>query len=125
MTAPSVVAADGPIGPVLAQVLARAADPKQWERLERQMRSTGYCRRPVRLRGQVDAVDAATGERRAVYSTQPEPDSSLLKCCGNRREAVCPSARRPTEATPTSSSRRGYAAARVSPSRSLTTRRYS
>jgi hypothetical protein len=91
MTAPSVVAADGPIGPVLAQVLARAADPKQWERLERQMRSTGYCRRPVRLRGQVDAVDAATGERRTVYSTQPEPDSSLLKCCGNRREAVCPS----------------------------------
>ena len=91
MTAPSVVAADGPIGPVLEQVLERAADPKQWERLERQMRSTGYCRRPVRLRGQVDAVDVATGECRTVYSTEPEPDSSLLKCCGNRREAVCPS----------------------------------
>src|SRR5512132_4339012 len=93
MTAPSVVAADGPIGPVLAQVLQRAADPEQWERLEREMRSTGYCRRPVRLRGQVDAVDVATGESRTVYSTEPEPepDSSLLKCCGNRREAVCPS----------------------------------
>ena len=91
MTAPSVVAADGPIGPVLAQVLARAADPEQWERFERQMRSTGYCRRPVRLRGQVDAVDVATGECRTVYSTEPEPDSTLLKCCGNRREAVCPS----------------------------------
>ena len=76
MTAPSVVAADGPIGPVLAQVLARAADPEQWERFERQMRSTGYCRRPVRLRGQVDAIDVATGECRTVYSTEPEPDGS-------------------------------------------------
>ena len=91
MTATSVVAADGPIGPVLEQVLERAADPEQWERLQGQMRSTGYCRRPVRLRGQVDAVDVATGECRTVYSTEPEPDSSLLKCCGNRREAVCPS----------------------------------
>jgi hypothetical protein len=55
------------------------------------MRATGYCRQPVRLRGQVDAVDLGTGECRTVYSTEPEPDRTLLKCCGNRREAVCPS----------------------------------
>ncbi len=78
-------------GPVVAQLLDRAADPERWERLEQQMRSTGFCRRPVRLRGQVDAVDLATGECRTVYSTEPEPDRTLLKCCGNRREAVCPS----------------------------------
>ena len=50
-------------------VLERAADPEQWERFERQLRSTGYCRRPVRLRGQVDAIDLATGEVGTVYST--------------------------------------------------------
>ena len=78
-------------GPVVAQLLDRAADPERWERFEQQMRSTGFCRRPVRLRGQVDAVDLGTGECRTVYSTEPEPDRTLLKCCGNRREAVCPS----------------------------------
>ena len=77
--------------PVVTQLLDRAADAEQWERFERQMRATGYCRQPVRLRGQVDAIDLATGESRTVYSTEPEPDRTLLKCCGNRREAVCPS----------------------------------
>ena len=72
-------------------MLERAADPEEWERFERQLRSTGYCRRPVRLRGRVDAVDVATGEVVRVYSTEREPDGTLLKCCGNRREAVCPS----------------------------------
>lgn len=76
---------------VMTQVLGRAADAEQWERFERQMRATGYCRHPVRLRGQVDAVDVGTGECQSVYSTEPEPDRTLLKCCGNRREAVCPS----------------------------------
>jgi hypothetical protein len=79
---------------LLGEVLERAADPEQWERFERQLRSTGYCRRPVRLRGQVDAVDLVTGEVRTAYSTVPEPDETLLKCCGNRREAVCPSCAR-------------------------------
>jgi hypothetical protein len=76
---------------VVAQLLDRAADVEQWERFEHQMRATGYCRQPVRLRGQVDAIDQATGESRTVYSTEPEPDRTLLKSCGNRREAVCPS----------------------------------
>jgi hypothetical protein len=80
-----------PAGPVLTQVLERAADPDGWERFERQLRSSGYCRRPVRLRGQTDAIDLATGECRTTFSTASEPDETLLKCCGNRREAVCPS----------------------------------
>ena len=75
-------------------VLERAADPDEWERFERQLRSTGYCRRPVRLRGRVDSIDATTGEVVASYSTEREPDGTLLKCCGNRREAVCPSCAR-------------------------------
>jgi hypothetical protein len=77
--------------PVLQDVLARAADPHEWERFEHQLRATGYCRRPVRLAGVIEAVDTATGECRTTYSTATEPDGTLLKCCGNRREAVCPS----------------------------------
>jgi len=83
-----------PVSPLLADVLDRAADPERWERFERQLRGTGYCRRPVRLRGQVDAVDVRTGEVKTAYSTAAEPDETLLKCCGNRREAVCPSCAR-------------------------------
>ena len=78
-------------GPVLEGVLARARDPDGWECFHRQLRSSGYCRRPVRLRGQVDVVDVKTGEVRTTFSTANEPDETLLKCCGNRREAVCPS----------------------------------
>src|SRR5436190_23677535 len=80
--------------PMLAEVLERAADPDEWQRFERQLRSSGYCRRPVRLRGRVDSLDAATGEVVTSYSTEREPDGMLLKCCGNRREAVCPSCAR-------------------------------
>src|SRR3954452_22388016 len=81
-------------GTVLDDVLKRAADPDEWERFERQLRSTGYCRRPVRLHGRVDAIDRLTGEVVTAYSTEHEPDGTLLKCCGNRREAVCPSCAR-------------------------------
>src|SRR3954454_9522546 len=77
--------------PELDGVLARAADPDEWERFERQLRSNGYCRRPVRLHGRVGRVDGGTGEGLSSYSTDHEPDGTLLKCCGNRREAVCPS----------------------------------
>ena len=80
--------------PVLAEVLERAADPDEWERFERQLRSSGYCRRPVRLRGGVDSLDPATGEVVRSYFTEGEPDGTVLKCCGNRREAVCPSCAR-------------------------------
>jgi hypothetical protein len=79
---------------LVGDVIARAADPDEWERFERQLKGTGYCRRPVRLRGQVDAVDTATGEVRPVFSTAGEPDETLLKCCGNRRESVCPTCAR-------------------------------
>jgi hypothetical protein len=91
MTATAIVAVERPVGPVLAGVLTRAADPDQWERFERQLRATGYCRRPVRMSGRIDAVDLVTGEVETTYSTEGEPDGTLLKCCGNRREAVCPS----------------------------------
>src|SRR5215217_1172760 len=86
----SAVAAE-PSSGVLADVVARASDPERWARFQRQLRSTGYCRHPVRLRGQVDGIDLETGEVRTIFSTATEPDETLLTCCGNRREAVCPS----------------------------------
>lgn len=75
----------------LQSVLERAADLDEWERFERQLKSAGYCRRPVRLKGGVTSIDSQTGEVVSSYSTDDEPDGTLLKCCGNRREAVCPS----------------------------------
>ena len=78
-------------GVVLAGVMERVADAQQWGRFNAQLRSSHGCRRPVRLRGRVDAMNHETGELRRVYSTDVEPDETLLKCCGNRREAVCPS----------------------------------
>ena len=56
-----------------------------------QVAATGYCHHPVRLRGRVEHADAETGEVRTVYSTEREPDATLLKACGNRRASVCPS----------------------------------
>ncbi|MEA2129913.1 MAG: hypothetical protein QOJ85_2804 [Solirubrobacteraceae bacterium] len=65
-------------------LVARASDPKR-ERWLQQVRRTGACRHPVRLRGVV-----VRGAAR-VYSTVDEPDGALMVRCGNRRKACCPS----------------------------------
>ena len=76
------------IAPELADgLIARAARP-DYPRIEAQLRSSGYCARPVRLRGRIETCDA--DGRRRVWSTDTEPDGILRKACGNRREAVCP-----------------------------------
>jgi hypothetical protein len=43
------------------------------------------------LAGRVEQADRATGEVRAVYDSEREPDGVLLKACGTRRESRCPS----------------------------------
>jgi replication initiator protein RepSA len=65
-------------------LVARAGDPKREGWLD-QVRRTGACRHPVRLRGVVLRGD------QLVYSTAREPDGALMVRCGNRREACCPS----------------------------------
>jgi len=65
-------------------LIARVSDPKR-ERWLEQVRRTGACRHPVRLRG----VVRRGGE--IAYSTVDEPDGALMVRCGNRREACCPS----------------------------------
>jgi hypothetical protein len=87
MTEPTAV---GELLPgVLQEVIDRAGPG--YERWAEQVAATGYCAHPVRLRGRVDHADPETGEVRTVYSTDREPDATLLKACGNRRASVCPS----------------------------------
>jgi hypothetical protein len=74
---------------VLQEVIDRAGPG--YDRWAEQVAATGYCAHPVRLRGRVEHADRATGEVRTVYSTDREPDATLLKACGNRRASVCPS----------------------------------
>jgi hypothetical protein len=74
---------------VLAEVVDRAGPG--YDRWAEQVAATGYCVHPVRLCGRVEHADPQTGEIRTVYSTDREPDATLLKACGNRRVSVCPS----------------------------------
>ncbi|HEY9472523.1 MAG TPA: replication initiator, partial [Mycobacteriales bacterium] len=69
-------------------IVARAGRP-DFDRWAEQVTRCGYCTRPVRLRGTVTRT-AADG-RRSTYSTNDEPDRTLLIRCGNRRASVCPS----------------------------------
>jgi hypothetical protein len=81
------------VGELLPEVLQEVIDRAGpgYERWAEQVAATGYCVHPVRLRGRVERADRATGELREVYDSGREPDATLLKACGNRRAAVCPS----------------------------------
>jgi hypothetical protein len=59
-------------------------------RWEQQLAATGNCANPVRLRGRIDAIDRATGEKATIYDTINEPGGVLRIPRGNRREHVCP-----------------------------------
>jgi hypothetical protein len=74
---------------VVAEAIARAGPG--YDRWMEQVAATGYCAHPVRLRGTVEHADPQSGEVHTVYSTDREPDATLLKACGNRRVSVCPS----------------------------------
>jgi hypothetical protein len=73
----------------LVNELAERAGRSDFPRLEKSLRSTGYCARPVRLKGHTE-VCGGDGRWRSAWSTITEPDGVLRKACGNRREAVCP-----------------------------------
>jgi len=75
------------LDPELVDGLIARAARSDFPRFEQQLRSSGYCARPVRLRGRIETCDG-NGQRR-VWSTDTEPDGILRKACGNRREAVC------------------------------------
>jgi Replication initiator protein, pSAM2 len=74
---------------VLGELVERAGHG--YERWAELVAQAGYCHHPIRLSGRVEHADQATGEVRTVYDSEREPDGVLLKACGTRREARCPS----------------------------------
>jgi hypothetical protein len=74
---------------VVGELVDRAGHSyARWAELVAQ---AGYCHHPIRLAGRVEHADRQTGEVRAVYDSDREPDGVLLKACGTRRESRCPS----------------------------------
>jgi hypothetical protein len=72
---------------LLDGLVHRAAQP-DFDAFQARLHSSGYCARPIRLRGTIETCDH--DGRKHVWSTDSEPDGVLKKACGNRREAVCP-----------------------------------
>src|SRR5712675_3141164 len=62
--------------------------------LHKQVQQTGFCSRPVRLRGHLDAVDIFTGELARLVDSTDLPGGVLLVACGNRRATACPACSR-------------------------------
>jgi hypothetical protein len=69
--------------------VARVASPG-YQRWAAQVHAAGCCVRPVRLKGNITAVNAATGETARTYTTTGEPDRVLYKACETRRATRCP-----------------------------------
>lgn len=79
---------DPDFGPMTEEVLEGILDRArrdEFDTLRVQLRSTGYCCRPIRLAG-----ESRDRSGRVVFSTHEQPDRILRKGCGDRREAVCP-----------------------------------
>ncbi len=72
-----------------AELLHRAArdDYPQW--LSGTL-TAGGCVRPIRLRGTIRDIDAATGEILSTLDTADNPDKVIYLPCGDRRASVCP-----------------------------------
>jgi hypothetical protein len=76
-------------GTLQAELLDRAArdDYAQW--LSGAI-GAGGCVRPIRLRGTLRDIDAATGEILNTLDTADNPDNVIYLPCGDRRASVCP-----------------------------------
>lgn len=81
------IAASGTFGTEHAREMVRRMVSADFGRWSEMVRRTGYCRSPIRVRGSVTMAD--TG--RLVYTSDDEPDRTLLIRCGNRRATSCPS----------------------------------
>jgi hypothetical protein len=98
MTAPALA-----LAPVLIDSTGTGASTRtlQAELLDRATRddydewlngtlAAGGCVRPIRLRGTIRDIDAATGELLSVLDTENNPDNVIYLPCGDRRASVCP-----------------------------------
>jgi hypothetical protein len=82
-------------GELLDGIVARAAAPG-FDRFQAQLRSSGYCARPVRLRGEVCDHNGVR-----VWSTAEEPDGVLRKRAGTAARPCARHAPSATVRTPT------------------------
>ena len=70
MTVPTAslsLTGDGPASRVPADELLHFVSGDDFARWEAQLAATGNCANPVRLRGRIDAIDRATGEKATIY----------------------------------------------------------
>jgi hypothetical protein len=74
----------------VAEILARASDPEQFDAWRHRARATGWCANPVRLVGTSNRIDSSSGEVVGVFRSDELPDRVLLKACGHRRATICP-----------------------------------
>jgi hypothetical protein len=76
---------------VTGRDIARRLARPDYQRWADQIRKTGGCAQPVRLRGGVDYLDSRTGSVLRRYRTAAEPGGVLLIACKTRRASRCPS----------------------------------
>ncbi|WP_061296206.1 replication initiator [Herbidospora cretacea] len=74
---------------LIAGIIARLDDPS-FDRWASQIRGTGGCRQPIRLRGHVEHIDQATGGVLHRYTTRTELGGVLNVPCKTRRATRCP-----------------------------------
>jgi len=107
MTVPATtfsLAGDGPLLRASAGELLNFASGDDFARWERQLATAGNCANPVRLRGRIDAIDRATGEKATIYDTASEPGGVLRFLAATAaRTSACP-AQTSTRAMPARSS---------------------
>ena len=65
-------------------------DPDVFAWLEH-IRPAAGCAHPIRLVGEMNTIDTATGALLSQVRTADLPDGAIYKPCGNRRSRVCPS----------------------------------
>ncbi|MFJ8274671.1 replication initiator protein RepSA [Streptomyces sp. NPDC094154] len=82
------------LDPITLGDLLRVAGSPRFDRWKDQVRRTGGCADPIRLRGWVLHKDKTTSQTLHHYSTEGEPGGRLRVACGNRRASRCPSCAR-------------------------------
>ncbi|TDQ51511.1 replication initiator [Actinorugispora endophytica] len=75
--------------PPLAQISERLR-LGDFDQVHERIKRVHGCACPVRLSGELRAVDAVTGDSRPVWSSKGEPGGGLWVPCGNRRATICP-----------------------------------
>jgi hypothetical protein len=70
--------------------VASALYPDAYDRWLDHVWPAAACTHPIRLTGNLNTIDAGTGEVLSTLSTNDLPDRVIYKACGNRRAGSCP-----------------------------------